>query len=199
MESMKQNLHWRYYLSLESDVYAISRYIHFASDNFKTYSIELAKLYFAICAEVEVVLKEICSICPSKKSKEANIAIYRDYVVENQKGLIAEKVQSFEFELQFIPWEDFNEGKSPTWWSDYNCLKHERREHFNKANLGNVLQALAGLYIANLYLGKVLSNREQDIDFILDIGEVYAMYPQGKKLFHPIGIQSSIENLYYTL
>ncbi len=193
---MKQNLHWRYYLSLESDVYAISRYIHFTSDNFKTYSIELAKLYLTICAEVEVVLKEICGIDPSKK---ANIKVYCQFIAENLQGLITEKVQSFEFELQFTPWEGFNEDKSPKWWSDYNSVKHERREHFNKANLANVLEALAGLYIANLYLGRILSNREQDIDFMIDIGEIYAIYPKGKKLFHPIGIQSSIENHHYTL
>lgn len=193
-ETMKQNLHWRYYLSLESDVCALSRYIHFAPDNFKTYSIELAKLYLAICAEVEVVLKEICDIRPNKKGKNANINIYRQWIVENQQGLIAEEVLSFEFELRYIPWKAFEEGRSPAWWSDYNNVKHERREHFHKANLGNVLESLAGLYIANLYLERELLERSGYSHFPRSIGEIYSGLPLGQKLFQPFGLQADLMN-----
>ncbi|KZN65260.1 hypothetical protein N473_01410 [Pseudoalteromonas luteoviolacea CPMOR-1] len=193
---MKQNLHWRYYLSLESDVCALSRYIHFAPDNFKTYSIELAKLYLAICAEVEVVLKEICDIHPNKKGKNANINIYRQWIVENQQGLIAEEVLSFEFELKYVPWKAFEEGRSPSWWSDYNNVKHERRENFNKANLGNVLESLAGLYITNLYLEIVLSERSGYSHLPKDINDVYSQLPHSHKLFQPFCLAASLENYY---
>ncbi|PAY01189.1 hypothetical protein CKO50_11500 [Pseudoalteromonas sp. HM-SA03] len=193
---MKQNLHWRYYLSLESDVYALSRYIHFAPDNFKTYSIELAKLYLAICAEVEVVLKEICDICPNKKGKNTNINNYRQWIVENQQGLITEQALSFEFELQYVPWKAFEEGRSPSWWSDYNKVKHERREHFHKANLGNVLESLAGLYIVNLYLERVLSERSGYSHFPIDINDVYSQLPHNHKLFQPFCLAASLENYY---
>ncbi|QTH70441.1 hypothetical protein [Pseudoalteromonas xiamenensis] len=191
---MKQNLHWRYYLSLEADVYALSRYVHFASDNFRTYSIEFVKLYLAICAEVEVVLKELCDIGPAKKSNEANIKIYREWIVNNQLGLINETVQSFEFELHYMPWKTFEEDKSPAWWSDYNSVKHERREHFKKANLGNVLESLAELYIANLYLERELLERSGYSIFPKSIGEIFSRLPLGQKLFQPLGLHADLMN-----
>ena len=49
--------------------------------------------------------------------------------------------------------------KEPTWWSDYNLVKHHRTEkdkngksYFSRANLKNVCESIAALYILELFV-----------------------------------------------
>jgi hypothetical protein len=44
--------HWNYPLVIETDVNRLSRYVEFCGDNFKTYSVELARLLMTSAAEV---------------------------------------------------------------------------------------------------------------------------------------------------
>ena len=62
--------------------------------------------------------------------------------------------------------------KSPDWWSPYNRVKHERIDNFRNANLKNVANALAGLYILELYLVKFIGNRDRDLDVPNDISKL---------------------------
>ena len=49
-----------YYLELEKDVFNTESYVTIEEDNYKTYSIQYAKLYLSICSEIDCLLKEIC-------------------------------------------------------------------------------------------------------------------------------------------
>jgi hypothetical protein len=42
--------------------------------------------------------------------------------------------------------------RNPNWWRSYNDVKHERQGHFASANLGNALDAMAGLFVLVSYL-----------------------------------------------
>ena len=51
----------------------------------------------------------------------------------------------------------------PTWWSDYNKVKHTRtscdedgRVNYQRANLGNLIQAFAALYIVEQFYMDIL-------------------------------------------
>jgi hypothetical protein len=68
--------HWNYFLALEKDLEAASRYIEFSPDNFNTYSIELAHLLLSAASEVDTLAKCICSIL-DPKAKPENINEYR--------------------------------------------------------------------------------------------------------------------------
>ena len=46
-------IHWNYFLSLESDVLNLSRYIDFSQSNFECYSIEITRILFASASEVD--------------------------------------------------------------------------------------------------------------------------------------------------
>ena len=54
--------HWEYFLSLESDLEDCSKYVEFTSTNYKTYSIEFAKIILLASAEFDTVAKELCKI-----------------------------------------------------------------------------------------------------------------------------------------
>ena len=54
------NRHWNYFLALDRDAAVIARFVEFSTDNFGTYSIELARLLMAAASEVDVVAKLAC-------------------------------------------------------------------------------------------------------------------------------------------
>jgi hypothetical protein len=51
----------------------------------------------------------------------------------------------------FPPFSEWREGKVLTWWSAYNSVKHHRVRDFKLATLENCFNAMAGLYVVNLY------------------------------------------------
>ena len=51
------------------------------------------------------------------------------------------------------PWDEWNTaGGVPHWWTAYNKTKHERHTEYHQANLRNALNAVAGLFVMDLYL-----------------------------------------------
>lgn len=146
----EKNIHWDYYLALESDVEKLARYIEFDESNFNTHSIELAHLLLAASSEVDVVMKELCKLLPSK-IKIKNIDSYREIIKEDMPPIIGTNIISDRYGLTLSPWSNWAEDKNPIWWKSYNDVKHERSVHFSKANLKNVLNSMAGLFVVNIY------------------------------------------------
>jgi hypothetical protein len=147
-------LHWNYFLALESDLEDLSRYIEFSKDNFSVYSIELAHLLLASSSEVDVMAKEICEIL-NPKVKARNIDDYRTIITEYLPEFSSEKVFVPRYGLDFVPWLNWADGKSPIWWQGYNNVKHHRDEHFKDANLQHVLNSMGALLISVFYFYKL--------------------------------------------
>jgi hypothetical protein len=165
----KNNIHWPYYLSIESDVDKLSRYIEFTEDNYSTYSVELVRIFLSICSEVDVVMKEICAVI-SPTSTPSSINQYKDIIKTELPGLITESAISSKFGLCFQPWIKWESGKiSPDWWVQHNNVKHQRNNYYYQANLRNVLEALAALYIANIYLHFVAC--KENSEFIFSVSD----------------------------
>jgi len=146
-------LHWNYFLALESDLERLSRYVEFTKDNYKTYSLEMAHLLLAASSEVDVVLKGLCNRVDSKK-KPDNIDGYREILRPKFPRLCEMQIRIPRFALDVIPWENWQSDKNPNWWRAYNKVKHDRAEFFKLANLQNTVAAIAGLFVATMYLYK---------------------------------------------
>ncbi|MBM9513909.1 hypothetical protein [Desulfogranum marinum] len=62
--------------------------------------------------------------------------------------IIETEVAMPRYGMTFSPWSNWSEENTPpNWWTGNNKVKHHRSEHFNQANLKNVLNATAGLLI----------------------------------------------------
>ncbi len=147
IEQAKVPLHWNYFLYLEDDIANLSRWIEFTKNNFDCYSIELARLLMAACSETDVVAKRLCSII-DKDSRASSIHKYREVITNSCKRITSVQVEMPRYGLTFTPWSSWNEEKvSPLWWNANNKVKHQRSDHFDKANLKNTLNAAAGLLI----------------------------------------------------
>jgi hypothetical protein len=145
--------HWNYFIALEDDLGQMSRYIEFCKPNLGVYSIELAHLLLSASSEVDVMAKCLCAQV-EPKAKPDNINQYRDVLGRAaHRGQILDvtivKVLVPRYGMDFTPWENWAQGKSPDWWSSYNKVKHERNRHFDKATLQHVLDAMGALLILN--------------------------------------------------
>ncbi len=147
-------LHWNYFLALENDLENLSRYIEFGKKNFRTYSIELAHLLLASASEVDVVAKEICELLVPG-SNPRNINEYRVIIASNLPDFCRERIFVPRYGISFMPWERWRRNVNPIWWQSYNDVKHHRDDHFEEANLKNVLNSLGGLLITVFYYYKI--------------------------------------------
>jgi len=146
-------LHWNYFLALEEDIERLSRYVNFSKKNFKVYSIEIAHIYLAASSEVDVVAK-LLSKKIDPNSDADNIKKYRGIIDPTIPSLKNEIVSLPRYGLELNPWFNWNDNKSPDWWDDYNNVKHHREKYFKRANLKNVLNAMAGLFLVILHYYK---------------------------------------------
>lgn len=179
-------LHWSYYLVLERDFLDTERYVSFdLGDNYiydnqtvtdfansNAFSNEFIKQYQTICSEVDVILK---SICKELGNNNANsMPAYTEEVLKRWSNLPDQRVKMNETELRpFQNWKSAPNYNSPDWWTPYNDVKHERLANFRNANLKNVANALAGLYILELYLVKFIGDRDQDVDVPDDVSKLF--------------------------
>ena len=182
--------HWEYYLVLEKDFLQVERFISFdLGDNYlydgvkptdiansEVYSVEFVKQYQAICSEIDVILKTICAELGNASAD--NITQYANEVLADVfwKNIVAQKVKQGKVELApFINWKPEPSYNSPDWWSPYNKVKHTRKDNMRKANLKNVLNALAGLYALEQYLAKYIGDRDGERDVPNDVSHLFEM------------------------
>lgn len=165
MDSKQFNkIYWKHYIVLEEDFMNTLRYVELQQDNFNTYSVEFNKLLQSICSEFDVVCKEICKLYDTTKN---NIKEYAEVILRKFENLTNEVINlrgdnSF-FLKPLENWIVNPEYKSPQWWHDYNSVKHDRANNFRKANMGNVLEALASLYLIEMYFAYEIASINNDI------------------------------------
>lgn len=164
--------YWDYYLMLERDLIDTFRYVELDKINWKTYSREYQSLLSTIGSEVDVAGKSIAEIYApdNKKISEAPIATWGYFVQQNLPCIEKACVETSRGQL-IQPWKNWQheparsktgaerhrlvKGRSnPEWWTAYNKTKHRRKSlvrpeqsSYERANLSNVVSALAGLYV----------------------------------------------------
>ncbi len=139
-------MHWNYFLSIESDVLNLSRYIDFSQTNFECYSIEITRILFASASEVDVIAKAICEAV-DPQSKADKILKYQDVITNHFKSFESFRVLMPRFGLEFEPWAFWSSPRTPPdWWAAYNKVKHHRDQCFAMGTLRHCLNAVAGLF-----------------------------------------------------
>ena len=151
--------HWNYFLTIEQDLENLSRYIEFSNENLKTYSIELTHILLSASSEVDVIMKELCSlISPNQKSN--NINDYKNIISRRIQGFSNEEICISRYRLFYKPWERWEQSESPDWWKSYNNVKHQRNNCFDQANLQNTINAVGALLVTVVYYYKYAFSKE---------------------------------------
>lgn len=154
IKTAKIDIHWNYFLAIESDLEKISKYVEFDERNFGCFSIEISRILLASAAEVDVVCKQICrQLDPN--SKADNINHYHNEIRATYPLIKNFEVLIPRYGLTLRPWSNWrNRNGVPLWWTAYNKIKHHRHLKYGEANLKNALNSVAGLYVMVLYLYK---------------------------------------------
>lgn len=164
--------YWEYYLELEEQFSKTKKYVSFDIYNKKTYSVEYLKLLQAVCSEIDVVAKEIASDLDPSFVVDNNTTIKKwGYVLQNKLPAMLCREIVFNDEICVCPWKNWlyeqslskkgalnyklkNNCKTPSWWVDYNSVKHARTKigndgeiNYTKANLENLIKSYAALHI----------------------------------------------------
>ena len=141
--------HWRFFEALDDDLHRLARYIEPVPDNFNCYSTEIARLFLSTCSETDVVLRMICRSLNDEKA--SSISSYRTTVTSRYTHFCHTKVEIPEYGISIRPWEHWLTQDSPSWWQDYNKVKHQRDAYFGRSSLYNLLAASGGLLVALFY------------------------------------------------
>lgn len=104
--------YWNYFLTLESDLANLSRFVEFSPDNFGTYSVEMARLLLASGSEVDVVLRQLCSVLAPDERTD-NIETYRRTLESVDPSMATVSISLPRFGLELTPWESWLENRSP--------------------------------------------------------------------------------------
>jgi hypothetical protein len=101
--------------------------------------------------------------------------LYTNEILNKWPNIVQQKVKMKGIDLQpFFGWA-ISPYQSPYWWKPYNGVKHNRLKKYKDANLKNVLNSLAALYILEQYFAKYIGDRDKDIDVPNDVSKLFEM------------------------
>lgn len=155
-------LYWKNYILLEKEFTETLEYITLDADNYSVYSSRYIKLLLQIGSEIDINARLFCKQYNSQ-SQAKNIDHYRNEITSNDVDFCNTKVNIMQHSNMppFMPWESWNQGVNPNWWTAYNKVKHERfqagnigganKEYYKFANLEYTVLALGGLYQLLIY------------------------------------------------
>lgn len=164
--------YWNYYLVLEQDFLSVEPYVAIDPINFSTYSVQFLKLYQTICSEIDVVAKCLCNKLDTS-SRPDNITGYQQCITSSLPDLSDSKVTVMNYDISLSPWNSWSsaEIQTPEWWKKYNKVKHNRttistnsgEQYYKSANLENVLNALAALFILEMNILKIIAEQTDSL------------------------------------
>lgn len=146
---------WKQYRLLERDLIQTDDYVSIDKDNYDTFSSQYTKLLLTTCSEMDSIAELLCGMHEDKIP--FGIKNKLDALIEEYPNLKKYRVNTkYPYDIKNItPLAKFADSVSD-WWQAYNDIKHRRvetndagRYNYTKANLKNVLHAMAALYILN--------------------------------------------------
>ena len=148
-------VYWKQYRLLERDLIQTDDYVSIEKDNYNTFSSQYTKLLLTTCSEMDSIAEILCGMHENKIP--FGIKNKLDLLIEEYPNLKKYRVNTkYPYDIKNIaPMVKFDDSVSD-WWQAYNDIKHRRMEtneagryNYTKANLKNVLYAMAALYILN--------------------------------------------------
>jgi len=146
---------WPVYKHLEKEVLELSYSVQFNDQHLNVYSLKIAELFLRCVTEIESISQTICREELIEMKNQPN---FHSHILPKltKKWGVDKKVVCFSCQeavyIAHIQLKPFEKGIAKRWWQDYNAIKHDRAKNMEVANLNNLFNALAGLYLLNVYL-----------------------------------------------
>lgn len=148
-------VYWLQYKLLEKRMIELSDYVAVTPKNYATFSNHFISMYLTICSEIDSVADVFCDWLGVSTKERYGINNKINIILNKYSNLKSWKcITKFPFDtIHIVPFVKFNENTSADWWQAYNKVKHFRTEktneqyHYELANLKNILNSLAALYL----------------------------------------------------
>jgi hypothetical protein len=165
--------YWPIFERLEAEFCDLSFSVAFCDSHLVVHSARLADLLVRSCAECENVGKFLCiekGLVPSSTAvADLNFPAVGDAIVSrlpriNTKELMIIWPYQSLTNTTITPFDSWHPSgcTNPAWFVAYNKTKHDRISNAARANLDNVMRALGGLFILNLWLREDDTTRDSD-------------------------------------
>lgn len=155
--------YWPIYERLEKEVCDYSFAVALNDQQKPVYSALLGELLIRCCSESENAGKSLLTILGSQSDpSDFNMPqivteLHSRIQIEDKALQIIWPYQTLK-DTSILPFARNGQGENPAWFKGYNNLKHDRGNHQDEGNLWNVVLALGGLFILNVWL------RQDDIE-----------------------------------
>ena len=168
------NLYWPVYKNLEKEVISLSETIHMDDHQLGIYSVKIADLLIRCSIEIESISKKLFFREGGRQPEDRDLYFDTDCLeLLEEKWLLSRKKvvlssSNFHFEEEknriLAPLhKSFKRGSSgANWKKGYQAVKHERVENLKLGNIRNLLAALGGLYILNIYFKAKVYDLDKD-------------------------------------
>lgn len=165
--------YWSYYLILEDKFRNTLNYVELDERNSTSFSNEYALLLQSIGAELDNFFKVYCDFSAQDRK---TINDYCSFILSDYPDIVNQKVLIPEMDIELQPYQGWNESqpsKSLVFWDSFCKIKHSRYVNIQEANLKNVLNMLAALYLLEMkYLSKIAQNESDVPDRKSDLFEL---------------------------
>jgi len=162
----KMNLFWPVYKNLEKEVLELSYSIHFYDKQVGVHSVKIAELLLRCAVEVESISKALYEIeggdmNPKDAEGEERFLNYdfdclkmldRKWKLSKKQIILVATTMYFEKDENriFLPLKNAHKGEA-SWQKSYQAVKHSRVDELNRATIRSLIQAMAALYLLNIY------------------------------------------------
>lgn len=188
---MSHNLYWAIYQNLEEGLIELSNNIHIDDEQLNVYSMKIAEMLIRISVEVESIAKELYFKNGGDKPDDNNLFFDTDCLkyLNEKWDLSKKKIQVVSGQFYFnkeennvlTPLKKAHNRGGEKWLKAYQAIKHNRRNSLKDANLKNLIHALAGLFLLNLYYKNEsieLGNDSKGMGFDASLGsKIFAVLP----------------------
>lgn len=150
--------HWNYFLSIESDLDSMAKYVELDPENYKTFSVQFTKIIIEACSEVDVLLNQT-SKCLGQSRVKPNFGHHFSLIESKAKTMISETLEIEKYGITLNPYEEWQDGNEPSWHKAYNNLKHHRGEFYKEGNLENALLSVGALFTTVVHFYQCSASR----------------------------------------
>ena len=186
---MTPNLYWPIYKNIENEFLSIARTIHIDDKQLHVYSSKIGELLLRTVVEIESLSKKLFFENGGEKSADYEQLMfdkdclrYLDYkwTLNKKKVIVSSHILYLEENTNRIlrPFKKATSGRlnSDPWFSAFQSIKHDRVNNLEKSNIKNLIRALSGLFLLNVYnldykqnLGKDSTPQNIDTSFGSDL------------------------------
>jgi len=144
-------MYWTIYKNLEKEIIGLTNSIHFCDEQKNVFSMKIAELIVRCAMEIESIFHELYESKIDGDIPEDKIG-QRINAVNNEFNLEEKQVKLVSTDMYFREIKTIKPFMGEAWYYDhYNAVKHYRGKNFNKATVEVLINAMAALYILNLY------------------------------------------------